>query len=60
MLAALLAQAKLTEGEVQACLGLLEQGRVTLSEVTMLSVGKGRTASQHLADWLSRPVSLFT
>ena len=59
VLAALLAQAKLTEGEVQACLGLLEQGRVTLSEVTMLSVGKGKTASQHLTDWLSRPVSLF-
>jgi len=55
VLAALLTQEKLTQGEVQACLGLLEQGRVTLSEVTMLTVMKGRTPAQHLADWLNRP-----
>ena len=56
VLAALVAQDKLTEGEAQACLGLLAQGRVNVSEVALLSVSRGKSAAQRLAEWLTRPV----
>ncbi|WP_407572492.1 hypothetical protein [Deinococcus altitudinis] len=56
VLVALVAQEKLTEGEAQACLGLLTQGRVNVSEVMLLSVSKGKSAAQRLAEWLIRPV----
>ena len=56
VLAALVAQDKLTEGQAQACLGLLAQGRTNISEVALLSVSRGKSAAQRLAEWLTRPV----
>ena len=56
VLAALVAQDKLTEGQAQACLGLLAQGRANISEVALLSVSRGKSAAQRLAEWLTRPV----
>ena len=40
VLKALVAQEKLSPGEMQACLGLLEQRRVSAAEITMLGVSK--------------------
>ena len=60
VLKALVAQEKLTAGEMKACLGLLEQRRVTAAEITMLSVPKKKMIpSEQISQWLLRPVPLF-
>ena len=60
VLKALVAQEKLTAGEMHACLGLLKQGRVTAAEITMLSVPKKKMIpSEQISQWLLRPVPLF-
>ena len=60
VLKALVAQEKLTAGEMQACLGLLKQGRVTSAEITMLSVPKKKMIpSEQISQWLLRPMPLF-
>ncbi|ULH18223.1 hypothetical protein MF271_22405 (plasmid) [Deinococcus sp. KNUC1210] len=57
VLKALVTQEKLSEAEAQVCLGLLQEGRVTISEVTLMSVTTRTTAAQQVAAWLNRPVS---
>lgn len=60
VLKALVGQGKLTEGEMLACLGLLEQNRVSPAEVTMLGVPKKKiTPSEQLISWMKRPVPLL-
>jgi plasmid replication initiation protein len=60
VLKALVAQGKLTTGEMQACLGLLEQRRVTAAEITMLGVPKKKTTpSEQVARWMLRPTPLL-
>ena len=61
VLKALVSQEKLTEAEAQACLGLLEQGRISTAEVTLLSVPRKKISpSELIAGWLKRPVPLLT
>ncbi len=60
VLKALVAQEKLTAGEMQACLGLLEQRRVSAAEITMLSVPKKKVIpSEQVARWMLRPTPLL-
>jgi hypothetical protein len=60
VLKALVAQGKLTTGEMQACLGLLEQRRVSAAEITMLGVPKKKvTPSEQVARWMLRPTPLL-
>jgi hypothetical protein len=59
VLAALVAQEKLTADEAQACLHLMDEGRVSLREVALLSVTKDRGAAQRVAQWLTRQVPLI-
>jgi plasmid replication initiation protein len=60
VLAALVAQEKLTADEAQACLALMADGRVSLGEVASLSVAKERGAAQRVAQWLTRQVPLIS
>jgi len=60
VLRALVAQEKLTESEAQACLGLLEQRRVTVTEVALLSVAHRQSATQQIMAWLRRPATLLS
>ena len=60
VLKALVAQGKLTPGELLACLGLLEQQRVSAAEVTGLVVSKKKTSpSEQLAAWMRRLTPLL-
>lgn len=56
VLRALVAQKKLGEDEAQTCLELLEQQRVTVTEVALLSVANRKSASSQMTEWLKRPV----
>ena len=45
---------------MQACLGLLEQRRVTAAEITMLSVPTKKVVpSEQVARWMLRPTPLL-
>ena len=60
VLRALVDQGRLTEGETLACLGLLEQKRISAAEVAGLVVSKKKTSpSEQLAAWLRRPTPLL-
>ena len=60
VLKVLVVQEKLTTGKMQACLGLLEQRRVSAAEITMLSVPKKKIIpSEQVARWLLRPTPLL-
>jgi plasmid replication initiation protein len=60
VLKALVSQGKLTPGEMQACLGLLEQRRVSAAEITMLGVPKKKMIpSEQVARWMLRPTPLL-
>jgi hypothetical protein len=57
-------QEKLTagvvSGEMQACLGLFEQRRVSAAEITMLGVPKKKLIlSEQVARWMLRPTPLL-